>query len=75
MLEVDVRAAANRRAEIRCTVRKVRGSARALMRGPVDGFVRGLGCPPGDFLVGPTAHRVRSALGSSVGLKTIRCEQ
>ncbi len=22
------------------------------MRGPLDGFVRDLGCPPGDFLVG-----------------------
>jgi len=47
-----VRAAANLGGEIRWTARKVRGSARALIRGPLDGFVRDLGWPPGDFLVG-----------------------
>ena len=47
-----MRAAADLRAAIRWTVRKVRASVRALMRGPLDGFVRDLGCPPGQVLVG-----------------------
>ncbi len=45
-----MRGAADLGAGIRWTVRKVRGSARALMRGSVDGFVRDLGRPPGYFL-------------------------
>ena len=67
VLEFDVRAAADLRAGIRGTVRKVRGSARALMRGPLNGFVRDLGCPPGDFLVGVLATGSVVLLGSAWG--------
>lgn len=67
VLEFDVRAAADLRAGIRWTVRKVRGSARALMRGPLDGFVRYLGCPSGDFLVGVLSTGSAMLLGPAWG--------
>ena len=47
-----MRGAVDVRAGIRWNARKGRGSARALMGGPLDGFVRDLGWPPGYFLVG-----------------------
>ena len=62
-----MRAAADLRAGIRCTVREVRGSARALMRGPLDGFARGLGCPSGYFLVGVLSTGSVVLLGSGWG--------
>ncbi len=62
-----MRAAANLKAGMGWAVRKVRGSARALMRGPLDGFVRDLGCPPREFLVGVLSTGSVVLLGPSWG--------
>jgi len=65
--EFDVRARAELRAGIRWTAGRIRGSAGALMRDPLDGFVRDLGPPAGDFLVGVLATGSVVLLGSALG--------
>ncbi len=71
---------ADLRAGIRWTVRKVRGSARALMRGPLDGFVRDLGGPLVYCLVGVLSTgsvvllgRAWGSRGSDVNNEEKRC--